>query len=74
MFVIHHAARTPFYVTLDRTDTRRNGIRGDDGTSKQLTTDGKHNTNDGGRGVYFKDPNGHVLEILTKDGTKQETV
>ena len=21
---------------------------------------------DGGRGVYFKDPNGHILELLTK--------
>lgn len=27
----------------------------------------KINTLDGGRGVYFKDINGHVLEILTKD-------
>lgn len=24
------------------------------------------NTNDGGRGVYWDDPNGHVLEILTR--------
>ncbi|MVO83467.1 VOC family protein [Streptomyces sp. p1417] len=24
------------------------------------------NTNDGGRGVYWDDPNGHKLEILTK--------
>jgi len=29
--------------------------------------DGKINHNDGGRGVYFKDPNGHTLEILTVD-------
>ncbi|CAG22126.1 VOC family protein [Photobacterium profundum] len=29
--------------------------------------DGKINNNDGGRGVYFKDPNGHMLEIITKD-------
>lgn len=29
--------------------------------------DGKINHNDGGRGLYFKDPNGHLLEILTKD-------
>lgn len=28
---------------------------------------GKTNNNDDGRGLYFKDPNGHVLEILTKD-------
>lgn len=24
------------------------------------------NTRDGGRGVYFEDPNGHVLELLTR--------
>ncbi|MGH3778529.1 MAG: VOC family protein [Pseudonocardiaceae bacterium] len=27
---------------------------------------GEINTRDGGRGVYFDDPNGHVLEILTR--------
>ena len=27
---------------------------------------GRINTNDGGRGVYWKDPNGHVLEIITR--------
>ncbi|MFC4335051.1 VOC family protein [Salininema proteolyticum] len=26
---------------------------------------GEYNTNDGGRGVYFADPNGHDLEIIT---------
>lgn len=26
----------------------------------------KINTQDGGRGLYFKDPNGHSLEILTR--------
>ena len=26
---------------------------------------GRINTNDGGRGVYWSDPNGHKLEILT---------
>jgi hypothetical protein len=24
------------------------------------------NTNDGGRGVYWEDPSGHVLEIITR--------
>ncbi|HEY7043668.1 MAG TPA: VOC family protein [Nocardioidaceae bacterium] len=24
------------------------------------------NTNDGGRGVYWQDPNGHMLEIITR--------
>jgi catechol 2,3-dioxygenase-like lactoylglutathione lyase family enzyme len=27
---------------------------------------GEINTGDGGRGVYWKDPNGHVLEIITR--------
>ncbi|WP_199430493.1 VOC family protein [Qaidamihabitans albus] len=27
---------------------------------------GEINTNDGGRGVYFEDPDGHNLEILTR--------
>jgi len=27
---------------------------------------GRINTRDGGRGVYFEDPNGHLLEILTR--------
>jgi hypothetical protein len=30
------------------------------------TQRGEINTRDGGRGVYFEDPNGHVLEILTR--------
>lgn len=27
---------------------------------------GEINTRDGGRGLYFEDPNGHLLEILTR--------
>ncbi len=27
---------------------------------------GEINTNDGGRGTYFRDPNGHYLEIITR--------
>lgn len=30
------------------------------------TKEGKINTHDGGRGVYFEDPNGHLLEIITR--------
>ena len=29
--------------------------------------DGQINDNYGGRGVYFRDPNGHLLEIITTD-------
>jgi extradiol dioxygenase family protein len=27
---------------------------------------GEFNTNDGGRGVYWEDPSGHFLEIITR--------
>jgi len=27
---------------------------------------GEINHNDGGRGVYFEDPNGHLLEVITR--------
>jgi catechol 2,3-dioxygenase-like lactoylglutathione lyase family enzyme len=30
------------------------------------TRPGEINRNDGGRGVYFADPDGHLLEILTR--------
>jgi catechol 2,3-dioxygenase-like lactoylglutathione lyase family enzyme len=31
-----------------------------------MTRPGEINGNDGGRGVYFPDPDGHLLEILTR--------
>jgi catechol 2,3-dioxygenase-like lactoylglutathione lyase family enzyme len=37
------------------------------GSSPSSQDDGKINNLYGGRGVYFKDPNGHVLEIITAD-------
>jgi catechol 2,3-dioxygenase-like lactoylglutathione lyase family enzyme len=30
------------------------------------TRSGTINRNDGGRGVYFPDPNGHLLEVITR--------
>ena len=30
------------------------------------TEEGKINHHDGGRGVYFQDPSGHLLEIITR--------
>jgi catechol 2,3-dioxygenase-like lactoylglutathione lyase family enzyme len=30
------------------------------------TKPGEVNTNDGGRGLYFEDPDGHLLEIITR--------
>ncbi len=37
------------------------------GSSPRSKIDGTFNTDHGGRGAYFEDPNGHVLEILTAD-------
>jgi catechol 2,3-dioxygenase-like lactoylglutathione lyase family enzyme len=31
-----------------------------------LSRGGEVNDNDGGRGVYFRDPDGHLLEIITR--------
>jgi catechol 2,3-dioxygenase-like lactoylglutathione lyase family enzyme len=31
-----------------------------------LSREGEINRNDGGRGVYFRDPDGHLLEIITR--------
>ena len=36
------------------------------GSSPWSLEDGKTNDWHGGRGVYFRDPNGHVLELLTR--------
>lgn len=35
------------------------------GPEPRDTTSGTFNTNHGGRGVYFRDPSGHGLEVLT---------
>jgi catechol 2,3-dioxygenase-like lactoylglutathione lyase family enzyme len=32
----------------------------------QMTQPGRTNTEHGGRGVYFKDPSGHGLELITR--------
>jgi catechol 2,3-dioxygenase-like lactoylglutathione lyase family enzyme len=37
------------------------------GSGPRSKNDGTFNTDYGGRGTYFEDPNGHVLEILTAD-------
>lgn len=37
------------------------------GSGPYKLDDAKTNNHYGGRGVYFRDENGHILEILTKD-------
>jgi len=66
-FSSHHLA---FKVSDTQFDEILARIKEDNvifGSGPSSTEDGKINHNDNGRGAYFKDPNGHVLEILTKD-------
>lgn len=58
-----------FLVDDDRFDAiyRRIRERGlDHWADPQLTLPGQINTNHGGRGVYFLDPAGHGLEVITR--------
>ena len=41
------------------------------GSGPTTPTDGEINHWGGGRGVYFRDPNGHLLELLTQDYTPE---
>ena len=41
------------------------------GSGPGTPTDGEINHWGGGRGVYFRDPNGHLLELLTRDYTPE---
>ena len=36
------------------------------GSGPRALEDGQINARRGGRGVYFRDPNGHILELLTR--------
>ena len=42
------------------------------GSGPRTPEDGEINNWNGGRGVYFRDPNGHLLELLTKDYTAEQ--
>jgi catechol 2,3-dioxygenase-like lactoylglutathione lyase family enzyme len=64
-FESHHYA---FHVSEREFDTifgriRQAGIAY--GSGPGSLEDGKLNDWNGGRGVYFRDPNGHVLELMT---------
>ena len=51
-----------FDQILGRIKERKLGYWADPGQSKQ----GEINRHDGGRGLYFEDPNGHLFEIITR--------
>jgi catechol 2,3-dioxygenase-like lactoylglutathione lyase family enzyme len=66
-FEWHHYA---FKVTEEEFDAIFGRIKAaglNYGSGPMSQDDGQINQRNGGRGVYFKDPNGHVLEVLTRD-------
>jgi catechol 2,3-dioxygenase-like lactoylglutathione lyase family enzyme len=63
---IHYA----FKVSDEQFDLIFSRIKNSDikyGSEPYSLDNGQINNKYGGRGVYFKDPNGHVLEIITAD-------
>ncbi|HJT21611.1 MAG TPA: VOC family protein [Nitrospira sp.] len=64
-FDVHHYA---FKVSDAEFDAIFERIRAEGiayGSGPQSRDDGRINHHNGGRGVYFCDPNGHILELLT---------
>jgi catechol 2,3-dioxygenase-like lactoylglutathione lyase family enzyme len=57
-----HVSDAEFDAIFDRIKTA--GIPY--GSGPRALEDGQINTRRGGRGVYFRDPNGHILELLTR--------
>jgi catechol 2,3-dioxygenase-like lactoylglutathione lyase family enzyme len=51
-----------FDAIFERIEQRRLAYWADPARTKE----GVINTHDGGRGLYFEDPNGHLLEIITR--------
>jgi catechol 2,3-dioxygenase-like lactoylglutathione lyase family enzyme len=64
-FESHHYA---FHVTNREFDAILRRVKAAEvvfGSAPWSLDDGKLNDWNGGRGVYFRDPNGHVLELMT---------
>lgn len=65
-FEPHHYA---FHVSDDEFDAIFGRIQSEGipyGSEPWTLDDGKLNHRQGGRGVYFRDPNGHILELMTR--------
>jgi catechol 2,3-dioxygenase-like lactoylglutathione lyase family enzyme len=65
----HHYA---FHVSEEEFDAIFNRVKGKGipyGSGPSSHTDMKINKRRGGRGFYFEDPNGHLLEVMTKPET-----
>ena len=66
-FEVHHYA---FKVSEPEFDAIFGRVRAEGipyGSGPTALEDGTINHHNGGRGVYFCDPNGHILELLTVD-------
>ncbi len=66
-FDIHHYA---FKVSEEEFDAIFGRVRAEGipyGSGPRALEDGNINHRGGGRGVYFRDPNGHILELLTAE-------
>ena len=65
-FIVEHYAflvsEQEFDAIFGRVQQKKLAYWADPGRERE----GEINTRDGGRGVYFEDPDGHLLEILTR--------
>lgn len=64
-FEVHHYAFKVSEPEFDAIFTRVQEAGIPFGRGPGNLEDGKLNSSNGGRGVYFRDPNGHILELLT---------
>jgi len=64
-FESHHLAFHVSDAEFDQIFQRVRDAKLAYGSAPWSLEDGKLNDWNGGRGVYFKDPNGHVLELMT---------
>lgn len=63
---MHHYAFLVDDDLFDRAYARLRTAGTEHWADPQMTRPGETNTEHGGRGVYFKDPAGHAIEMLTK--------
>lgn len=65
-FIVEHYAFLVSEAEFDEIFARIQARGLDYWADPRLSRKGEINRNDGGRGLYFKDPSGHVLEIITR--------
>lgn len=64
--IVEHYAFLVSEAEFDQIFARLQARGVDHFADPRLSRKGEINRNDGGRGCYFKDPNGHILEIITR--------